>query len=195
MAGKNLLPHGFKAQAERTSASYRQALALEPHDHLCGFKLAEHLGIDVCTPQEFFPAGTNFDNLLGTAKVKSEWSALTMTGKSGKRFIIHNPLHAPTRQQSNLMHELANIICEHEYPTTYANINLPEYMRSYDPKQEQEANHLGSVLQINRDGLVWALKKRMANDEICNHFVASPEMLTLRINATAVKRQLSYLFK
>jgi Zn-dependent peptidase ImmA (M78 family) len=66
-------------------------------------------------------------------------------------------------------------------------------MRDYDKQQEEEANYLGSALQITREGLLWALKKRMEISEIAEHYNASPSMVTLRINSTGVKKQLSYL--
>ena len=186
----SLLPRGFKAKAERTAIALRKELELLPVDSLCGFKLAEHLKISVYTPTEFFSSETNIDDLVGTDK---GWSALTMKTGKDNTILVHNHLHAPTRQQSNLMHELAHIICEHKHPVTYANITLPFFMRVFDKQQEEEANYLGSTLQITRDALVWALKKRMEIPEIAEYFMASQDMVKLRINTTGVKQQLSYL--
>ena len=193
MAKTSLLPRGFKANAERTALEIRKKLELEGHDPLCGFKLAEHLEIAVFPPTEFFPTDTNIDALVGTKSKDQGWSALTMLTGNNNKIIIHNHLHAPTRQQSNLMHELAHVICDHKHPETNRNIALPFFMRDYDKQQEEEANYLGSTLQITRDGLIWALKKRMELNEIAEHYNASAAMVTLRINATGVKRQLSYL--
>lgn len=188
---KSLLPRGFKAEAERTALKFRKDLELEPHSPLCGFDLAKHLKIDVSAANEFFPAGHNMEDLTGP---DSGWSALTMKNGQDKTIIIHNQLHAPTRQQSNLMHELAHVICKHQQPESHRAIKLPFFMREFDKQQEEEANYLGSALQIPRDGLIWALKKRMEANDIADHFKASAAMVTLRINATGVKRQLSYLF-
>jgi len=116
-----------------------------------------------------------------------------MKTQKSNTIIIHNHLHAPTRQQSNIMHELAHIICKHEQPDQYKNIALPFLMREFDKQQEEEANYLGSALQIPREGLIWALKKRMDVVAIAEYYTASPAMVTLRINSTGVKRQLSYL--
>lgn len=195
MAKESLLPHGFKAKAERTALEYRKKLELDPHSPLCGFKLAEHLNIAVYPATDIFPANTNLDDLVGNKSKDKGWSALTMLTGNDNKIIIHNHLHAPTRQQSNLMHELAHVICDHQHPKTHQNIKLPFFMRDFDQQQEEEANYLGSTLQITRDGLIWALKKRMEIDEIAEHYNASPSMVKLRINSTGVKRQLSYLFK
>lgn len=193
MAKISLLPRGFKAKAERTALEFRKKLELEVHDPLCGFKLAEHLSIPVYSPEEFFSPGTDMNDLVGTKSKDNGWSALTMLTGTNKKIIIHNHLHAPTRQQSNLMHELAHVICEHKHPETHKNIALPFFMRDYDKQHEEEANYLGSALQITREGLIWALKKRMELNEIAEHYNASTAMVTLRINSTGVKRQLSYL--
>jgi hypothetical protein len=189
----SLLPRGFKANAERTALGFRKTLELEPHAPLCGFKLAEHLKIPVFPATEIFPEQTNLDELVGTKNKDKGWSALTMKTAKNNTIIIHNHLHAPTRQQSNLMHELAHVICKHEQPATHKNIALPFFMREYDKQQEEEANYLGSVLQITREGLIWTLKKRMEISEIAEYFNASTAMVTLRINSTGVKQQLSYL--
>lgn len=188
---KSLLPRGFKAEAERTALEFRKKLELEPHSHLCGFELAKHLDISVFPAHEFFSADQNMEDLTGN---DSGWSALTMKNDQNKTIIIHNHLHAPTRQQSNLMHELAHVICEHTQPKSRENIRLPFFMREFDRQQEEEATYLGSSLQIPREGLIWALKKRMEVTEIADHFKASTAMVTNRINTTAVMKQLSYLF-
>ncbi len=193
MAKTSLLPRGFKAKAERTALEFREKLELDKHAPLCGFKLAEHLSIPVHTPDQIFPPGTNLNDLVGTKSKDQGWSALTMVTGNNNKIIIHNHLHAPTRQQSNLMHELAHLICDHKHPETIHNIKLPFFMRDYDKQQEEEANYLGSALQITREGLLWALKKRMEIAEIAEHYNASEKMVTLRINSTGVKRQLSYL--
>ena len=122
----------------------------------------------------------------------SEWSALTMITESGTRIIIHNITHSPERQQSNLMHELAHIICKHEMPLI-GNLNgksLP--VRHYNEEHEAEAEWLGGNLQITRAGLLWALKRKMSTKEIQAYYTASAEMVTFRINTTGVKRQLNY---
>lgn len=193
MAKTSSLPRGFKAKAERTALEYRKGLSLNPHDCLCGFKLAEHLQIPVYSANLFFSPESNIDELVGSKNNDKGWSALTMKTQQNNTIIIHNHLHASTRQQSNIMHELAHIICKHEQQDSYKDIKLPFFMRVFDKQQEEEANYLGSALQITRDGLLWALKKRMDTSEIAEYYNASQAMVTLRINSTGVSRQLSYL--
>ena len=186
----SLLPHGFKAKAEKISLQYRQNMGLKAHDHLCGFELARHLNINVFPASDFFKDSTTLQNLVGNTTQDMGWSALTMMTEKGNTIIIHNHIHAPQRQQSNLMHELAHIICEHKEDVSHHSLNLPFYMRSFDPKQEAEAICLGACLQVPRDGLLWALRKGMQSTDISAHFNASLQMVTFRTNDTGVRKQL-----
>lgn len=190
MAKKSLLPRGFKANAERIALQFRKDLNLDHSDPLCGFKLAEHLKITVYKPTDIFPPGTDVKKLVGTENKNNGWSALTMKQADNSTIIIHNHLHAPSRQQSDIMHELAHIICEHKYET-HKDIPLPTTMREFNLQQEEEANYLGSTLQITRESLLWALKRGMEIIAIAEHFNASSAMVKLRINSTGVLTQLN----
>jgi Zn-dependent peptidase ImmA (M78 family) len=121
----------------------------------------------------------------------SGWWGLTMKNSANSHVIIYNTYQSPTRQQSTLMHELSHIICEHELPEPKIILDHPLPMRTYNPNLEEEANCLGSTLQITRSGLLWALKREMTVDEIANHFLASEAMVRFRINTTAVNRQIT----
>lgn len=189
---KSLLPHGFMAKADRKALALRKELGLLKHSPLCGFELANHFNISVYKPYEFFPEGTDLTPLLGTSEKNRGWSALTMKTEKGNRIIIHNDLHAPARQQSDMMHELSHFICEHEHPKTRENIRLPFFMREYNPQQEEEANYLGGALQITRDGLIWCLTQGMSKNEIADYYNASSQMVTYRINTTGVQKQMNY---
>jgi len=191
---KSLLAHGFKAYAEREAIRFRSELGLEKHAPLSGFNLAEHLNIKVYVPEDIFPSGTDLSALLGNSTKNNGWSALTMDNCEGRKIIIHNNLHAPARIQSDLMHELAHAICKHKYPVREG-VNLPFFMREHNPQHEEEANYLGSTLQITRKGLLWGLKEGMTIDELCEYFTASKQMVNFRINSTGVKKQLSYMTK
>lgn len=192
MAQTSLLPRGFKSKAEKIALEYRGRLNLLPHEPLCGFELAKHLNIAVHTPPSFFGDNTDIEALVGIPGKNSGWSALTMKTASSSTIIIHNHLHASYRQQSDIMHELAHIICKHEQVSTIDGVNLPALMRSYNKQQEEEADCLGSTLQITRDGLVWAFRNKMSIEQMTEYFNASPAMVNKRINFTGIKKQFSY---
>ena len=114
-----------------------------------------------------------------------------METKKGNRIIIHNPFSTEERQQSDIMHELAHIICNHKHDKKYPQ-NFPiNLMREFDDLQEEEAKALGSILQIPREALVWAKNMKMTDDEIANHFNASLKMVRFRLNTSGVNKQYS----
>ena len=193
MAKKNYLKRGFKAKAERISNQFRAEFALEFNQPLCGFKLAKHLDIEVISPEILGLDHNELDVLMGNQAESSGWSALTMTDCNNKKIIIHNTRAIKARQQSDLMHELAHIICEHKIVVPEG-IVLPSYMRYYDKSQEAEAEYLGSALQLSRECLVWALTTgKMSKSDVATNYTASLTMVNYRINTTGISKQLRYI--
>ncbi len=188
MAKESNLKRGFKAKAERLAIHYRKQLTLHAWDPLCAFKLAENLQISIYDIREFVKDSTQLSLVSGNGGTDSEWSALTMVTSKGNRIIIHNGFHSPQRQQSNIMHELAHVICEHELKEVVTDFSIPIGMRFFDDEQEEEASCLGSTLQLAKPGLLWSRKRSMTYDEIATHFNASLEMVTYRMNITGVAK-------
>ncbi|MBL1232569.1 MAG: ImmA/IrrE family metallo-endopeptidase [Flavobacteriales bacterium] len=182
---------GFKKWSDDKAIEIRNDLGLSESSPLCAFDVCKHLKIPVLTPNQI-PGITEdmLDTLLG--KGKKHWSAASIPVKNSY-LVVHNPTHAPPRQQSNLMHELAHIICEHKIPIEKINTGLTGFLRNHDQEQEDEAEWFGACLQLPRPALLWALKQRMTEEQIAEHFNASKQMVRYRIGITGVKKQLSYL--
>lgn len=178
MASTSILKRGFKAKAEKIATECRENLNIHPCAPLCAFKLAEYLNLPVYNTIEF----------LNNKKEIEGWSALTMITKKGNRIIIHNSFHNPYRQQSNIMHEIAHVLCEHEKKELPQGVNLPFGMRDFDKLQEEEAICLGATLQLSKPCLLWARKRNMTNDEIASHFNASVEMVNFRMSMTGLNK-------
>ncbi len=132
---------GFKSWAEAESLRMRAELRLHPLSPLSAKALAGHLGIYLIEPTQV--PGMTEEILRPLHKSESGWSALTIQ-PDGSTIIITNPAHSPKRHESDVMHEIAHILCKHE----------PSYLlhskRSYGP-QEEEAQWLGACLQLPRD--------------------------------------------
>lgn len=192
MATKSILKRGFKANAERLAIEYRDKLHLQPYSPLCAFKLADYFQIPIYSAIEFLTLPEEINILSGAGGEDCGWSALTMPTQAGNRIIIHNPFHSSARQQSNIMHELAHVICKHERKESALNIPVPLGMRHFDEEQEEEAKCLGATLQLTREGLLWAQKRNMNSTEIASFFNASPEMVSYRLNTSGVFKQLQY---
>ena len=188
MASKNVntFKRGFKSESEKTSEELRATLGLSVVDPLPARKLADHLGIEILSPSDVFSDDHATKQIL---LASSEWSALTIIGKSGNKLILHNSTNTAARQESDLMHEIAHVLCNHYVDTTQiADIGVP--LRVYDEKKENEANWLGACLQIPRKALLYYLREKWAMEKIAIHFNASLEMVRFRTNTTGVLRQI-----
>lgn len=120
----------------------------------------------------------------------SHWSAVSIFNGTS-HIIIHNPTHTPARQQSNLMHELAHILCEHKLSESEKIVGLPEALRDFNEEKENEANWLGGCLQLPRPALLYCMRKGLSIDDIATHYNCSVEMAQYRINITGVKIQMA----
>lgn len=190
MASRILLRRGFKSEAERKALSYREDLKIHPCASLCAFRLAEHLNIPIYKATEFLPLPEEIDLLKGTYIKKCEWSALTMVTYAGNTIIIYNPFHSEVRQQSDIMHELAHLICKHQHIHCEHDTELPFGLRAYDKIQEEEAKCLGSTLQLPKPCLLWATKRKMRKEDISSYYNASLDMVTYRLNMTGLYKRL-----
>ena len=180
------MKRGFKTQAEQQARDYRQALAIRDSQPLPAKSLAEHLGIHVMTPDEIPGLDPLHSGWLSNRD--SKWSAgAVVIPEQDRVFIVHNSTHSRSRQESDIMHEIAHIICEH--PTANSGINGS--LRSYDEEQEEEARYMGGCLQITRAGLLWALRRRMTKEQIAKHFLASVDLVRYRQNVTGADKQIA----
>jgi hypothetical protein len=184
------MKRGFKKFAEDKSVQIRKELGLKATDFLCAFKLCDHFKIPILDITTLGMDEEHLRNLQGEGK--SFWSAATIPLGNKNYAIVHNTQHSEARQQSNLMHEIAHILCEHETENTEQIGALSGLMRSYNAGQEEEAEWLGATLQLPRPALISALKQNMSLNGISIKYTASTEMVTYRINITGVKNQLRY---
>lgn len=183
------LRYGFKAEAERISTKLREEVGVHPCAKLCAFALAKHLNLTVYKATEFLTDETSLSLLEGTNGYKNEWSALTMLNKDDKRIIIYNPFNSEVRQQSDLMHEIAHVICKHELSNETLTFKVPFGMREYNPIQEEEAKCLGSSLQLSKPSLYWAKKRNLTHEQISQEFNASVEMVRYRMAMTGIYKK------
>jgi len=185
---------GFKTWADKKSISIRLDLGLYASSHLSAFDLCKHLGIPVYLPNEISGLSNNhLDHLLNAGS--NSWSAVTIPLENNKHMIIHNPTHSPARQQSNLMHELAHILCGHTVSQDILDTGLTRLLRCHNDEQEKEAEWFGGCLQLPRVALVYCLKKNMSLDQIATYYNSSKEMVEFRLNMSGAKKQVAYINK
>lgn len=174
-------PHGFGERAEGIAEKLRKDLGLSVFDPLDGFTLASHLDVAVYTPSELGLDLGGLGILRGTDGRKAEWSALTWRPEGMRRIIVHNCACAPCRMQSNMMHEIAHIVLNHEHENDHDEVlrSLP-MLRTYNPVQEAEATRLGATLQLPRAAMISALKYGWTDEQIARHYKACMPMVAFR---------------
>jgi Zn-dependent peptidase ImmA (M78 family) len=118
------------------------------------------------------------------------WSAVSVV-QDGSAVIIYNPRHSPGRQSSDIVHELAHQILGHEPARLIMSHDGSFVMRSYDQKDEDEANWLAWALLVPRDGLVTCKRRKLKIEEIANHFGVTETLVKFRLRMTGVEAQIS----
>jgi hypothetical protein len=102
---------GFKTEAERLADRTRAELGLQPHAHMPIRSLAAHLDIEI------FPA----DQLVNRVDLEEldqlqpgAFSAAAFHLPGGRTVIVSNPLSEVGRTNSDIAHEIAHVLLDHE---------------------------------------------------------------------------------
>lgn len=179
------MQRGFKSWSDLQAEFFRKELGLKPFDPLCAFDLAEFLSVPVIPVTEVEGLSMEQLQLLNSS---NHWSAVTIKIEGESDLIVHNGSHSEARQQSDIMHELAHIICNHQ-PTVTSQEYFHLALRDYDKAQEEEANWFGPSLKLPRKALAWAKGKKMTESAMAKHFNASLDMVNYRVRITGINRQ------
>lgn len=182
------LERGFKAWAERTAANIRRDLGLSMTQPLDPRVLAKDLGIRVISPEDIRGlAGDILTQLL--EKDPSGWSAATLLFET-KTIVIYNPRNSKGRQASDIIHELAHVILGHEPSQIVFSEDGQIATRTFDRKQEDEANWLGWALLLPREALMAARHARLATPQIAERYGVSEKLVGFRLQMTGVEMQM-----
>jgi len=150
-------------------------------------RLAQYLGVRLMTPPEVPGVPEQVLKQL-LHRDPSGWSAVSVAVE-GNAIVIYNPKHSPGRQASDIMHELAHFILDHKPATLIVSQDGGMVMRSYDAKQEEEANCLAWGLLLPREALLVAKRTRLSVGEIARRYGVSEPLVRFRMNTTGVNRQ------
>lgn len=182
------LERGFKSWTERIARSLRSDLALSGREPLDPRSLATYLQIRLLTPNDVVGLPEDARRQLLVID-PSGWSAITVES-GGRVCIIYNPSHTPARQSNDIAHEIAHVILGHKPATIIMSHDGAFAMRSYDQKQEDEANWLAAALLLPREALLYFRRTRLTTTEIAAHFGVSEQLATYRLRMTGVDAQL-----
>ncbi len=182
-----MLKRGFKSAAERLSLEQRAEMDLATTDPLDPFELARFLGIPVLTFDECGRrAGLDQARRRIFSSSRGRVCALTVC-QGRRRAIIYNDRNARTRQVSDIVHEIAHTLLEHEP----APLSHPDRYADRDPRLEEEANYQAGTLLIPRDGALELLRLGMTETEVAENYGVSLDMARWRCGATGAKIQVA----
>lgn len=176
---------GFKTEAENESLRRRALLGLKATDRLPARQLLEAIGVVVLSPKEIPGMSPDCISQL-LERDHSAWSALTLN--TNPVVVIHNDSHSEFRQEANLHHEAAHVICKH-LPSQLTQLGGFS-VRTFDARAEEEASWLGGCLHLPRRALIGALSRGDDPEGIGATFVASPQLVRWRISKTGASLQL-----
>jgi Zn-dependent peptidase ImmA (M78 family) len=181
------LERGFKSWCERSALATRKELSIEAHAPLPARRLAAHLGAILLTPSDLPGLPTEILHQL-TRKDSHGWSAVSFVFDE-QVTIIYNGRNSSGRQSSDIMHELSHIILDHEPSQVILSVDGSIGMRSFDTKQEDEANWLGWTLLLPRPALMHCIHLGFDPAQIAVDYDVSEQLVKYRLGITGVHRQ------
>ena len=129
----------------------------------------------------------HLDQLL--VRDSNSWSAVTLI-LPHQKLIVTNSEHAPVRQNSDIMHELAHLILDHEPARVDMTPERLMILDTYNKTQEEEANWLSGSLLVPRDGLLQVLSHNSRDEHAASHFKVSKPIIVWRRQVTGIDVQL-----
>ena len=106
---------------------------------------------------------------------------------NGRHIIAYNPVRSAPRRTSDIAHEFAHILLEHDL-TEIQNLNgIP--FRTCQPDQEEQATALGGTLLLPRPALLGEARREATVEQIARKFGVTKQMAQFRWNTTGVQRQ------
>ena len=178
------LRRGFKSEAERIAQRVRTALGMSPAQSVSPEELAKLLNIEVRAGDELI-SRKRFSDLQRLQP--DAFSACTFRPSPDRVVVVFNPLSSRPRRTSDLAHELAHILLDHELSRIEKLGDIT--FLSCDATQEEEAAWLSGCLLLPRALLLEEVRKGASTKEIAGKCGVSERMAQYRLGVTGVARQ------
>lgn len=177
------LPRGFKADAERTAAWLRSEVGVGGTARLDLSEAAESQGVLIISAAEL----VSIERLKEIEGIQAYAFSACTFDINGRHIIVYNPIRSAARRASDIAHEFAHILLEHDL-TEIQNLNgIP--FRTCQPDQEEQATALGGTLLLPRPALLREARRGATVDQIARRFGVTKQMAQFRWNTTGVQRQ------
>ena len=179
-----VLRRGFKSEAERIVQGVRADLGASGGESVALDALANMLGVEIIAGDRLIPR-SRFTDLN---QIQADcFSACTFRPSPGRIVVVFNPLSASTRRKSDIAHELAHILLNHDL-SRIEKLGDMTFL-SCDPVQEEEATWLSGSLLLPRDLLTSEVRGGLNAEQIAEKHGVSVRMARYRVNVTGVQRQ------
>ncbi len=184
------LRRGFKSEAERIARQVRAELGMSDAQSVAPEALAQLLGIEIRAGDELIPR----ERFVELEQIQPDsFSACTFRPSADRIVVVYNPLSAETRRGSDLAHELAHTLLDHEL-SRIERIGDVTFL-SCDGIQEEEAAWLSGCLLLPRALLVAEVRGGSSARDIARKCGVSERMAHYRLNVTGAVRQNQALLK
>ena len=184
------LRRGFKSEAERIAKRVRTELGMSAAQTVAPEVLATLLGIEVRAGDELIPR-ERFDELENIQP--DSFSACTLRPSADRLVVVYNPLSSKSRQRSDIAHELAHALLDHDL-SRVERLGDVTFL-SCDPTQEEEAAWLSGCLLLPRALLLAEVRRGSGAKDIAKKCGVSERMAQYRLDVTGVVRQNQALMK
>ena len=184
------LRRGFKSEAEEIAKRVRAELGMGVAQSVAPEVLAELLGIEIRAGDELIPR----ERFIELKQIQDDaFSACTFRPSADRVVVVYNPLSAKSRRRSDLAHELAHILLDHELSRieTLGDVTF----LSCDATQEEEAVWLSGCLLLPRALLLAEVRRGSSTRDIARKCGVSEDMARYRLNVTGVVKQNQALLK
>ena len=170
--------HGFKTKANRIAVQLRADLGLVPTSPLDPWSVCDHFDVEVIRLSELLgeggtQVGSHFLNVD-----KDVFSAVVIP-RGMRTAVVHNDVHAPVRQRSNLFHELSHLFLGHPVKPLLS----ADGTRDRDGAVEDEAAYLGGCLAIPNEAARHIVDSGMQSVATKTYRVSS-SMLSYRLRVS-----------
>jgi hypothetical protein len=181
---KSEFRRGFKKECEEIVFGARADLGQARYAPFDPFAYAKFLGIPCVPVSELARDGCPEESLAHVAGAgRRDFSAVTIR-EGTTCLIVYNDSNDPERQKSDVAHELAHVLLEHEAGPLFGTGGC----RNVDELREKEATWLGGALLVP-EHVALSVARRLTVEEAAQHYGVSEELMRWRVNATgALKR-------
>lgn len=177
-----------KAELCRFATEIRKVdLGLTEFKRLDPYRLAEEHGTDVYSLEDLAASGCPQPAIdYFSTQGSRAWSAALVPNGTG-RFIVENTVHLPRRRRSNIAHEMAHLLLEHEFGAVLLTDGQRGCLNPTSRYMEEEAAELAAELLLPAAAARRAAVARKTDEEVADFFDVSTELARWRMNVTGAR--------